>query len=120
MSNNVGFDRSSKEITEAGNKDRLVADFQAVVDDAEELLGATANQGGEKLSAVRAKMAERVADAKHKLAAAQHIIVQKTKATAKATDEYVNKNPWQSVLIAAGVGFVVGIITNRLTNSSKS
>ncbi|MHB8406134.1 MAG: DUF883 family protein [Gammaproteobacteria bacterium] len=101
-------------------EDRLVADFQAVLADGEELLNATANQGGEKIAAIRMKMSERLTDAKHKLTAAQHIIAEKARATAKATDQYVHENPWQSVLVAAGVGFIIGFISHRMTTSSKS
>jgi len=103
-----------------GDKDRLITDVHAVLADAEELLHATANQGGEKVTAIRAKMAARLSDAKESFLVAQRQIVDKTKAAAKATDEYVQENPWQSVLIASGVGFVVGFIVHRLVATSKS
>lgn len=102
------------------DKDRLVTDVQAVLADAEELMGATANQGGEKVAAIRAKMTARLADAKDKLLDVEREVVQKAKAAAKATDAYVQGNPWQSVLIAGGVGFVVGFIVHRLVATPKS
>ena len=120
MTKNTGSDLSSKTISDHVSKGKLVADFQAVLADGEELLNATANQGGEKVTAIRAKMAERLTDAKQKLAAAQHVIVEKTRATAKATDQYVHENPWQSVLVAAGIGFIIGFVSHRMSTSSKS
>ena len=30
-----------------------------------------------------------------------------------ATEEYVQANPWQSVGIAAGVGFLIGLLATR-------
>ena len=102
------------------DKDRLVTDVQAVLADAEELMGATANQGGEKVAAIRAKMTARLADAKDKLQDVEREVMEKTKAAAKATDAYVQSNPWQSVLIAGGVGFALGFIVHRLATGSKS
>src|SRR5690242_11685692 len=96
----------------ATDKARLVTDVQAVLADAEELMGATANQGGEKVAAIRAKMAARLADAKDKLQEVEQEVMEKAKAAAKATDAYVHSNPWQSVLIAGGVGFALGFIVH--------
>jgi ElaB/YqjD/DUF883 family membrane-anchored ribosome-binding protein len=103
-----------------GSKDKLMHDVHAVLGDMEELLQATANQGGDKVAAIRAKISGRLADVKDSYMAVQQQVVDKTKATAKATDEYVHENPWQSVFIASGVGFIVGLITYRLVSSSKS
>ena len=64
-------------------------------------------------------MTERLADAKARLLAAERQIVEKTRAAAKATDDYVNENPWQSVLVAGGVGFILGFIVHRMASSSK-
>lgn len=100
--------------------ERLIADVQAVLADGEELLNATAGQGGETIAAIRAKMAARLSDAKDGLLAAERQIVDRTKAAARMTDEYVNENPWQSVLIASGVGFIAGFIASRMVISSKS
>ncbi len=102
------------------DKDKLVTDMHAVLADAEELMSATASQGGEKVAAIRAKMTARLADAKDKLQDVEREVMEKAKAAAKATDAYVQGNPWQSVLIAGGVGFVVGFIVHRLIAAPKS
>jgi len=41
----------------------------------------------------------------------------KTKAAAKATEEYVRANPWKAVGIAAGAGFVLCLLATRLGQS---
>jgi ElaB/YqjD/DUF883 family membrane-anchored ribosome-binding protein len=94
-------------------KEQLIDDFKVVVADAEALLKATANQGGEKLAEVRAKAEESLRVAKHKMAEAQAALLIKTKAAAKATDVYVHENPWRSVGVAAGVGLVIGLLIGR-------
>ena len=40
-------------------------------------------------------------------------VVEKTKAAARATDDYVHDNPWKAVGVAAGVGFLLGLLVNR-------
>ena len=94
-------------------KERLMQDLRIVVSDAEELLRATASQAGEKVSAARERIQENLAVAKERLAEAQHQVVEKTRAAAKATDEYVHENPWKAVGIAAGVGLVIGMLISR-------
>ena len=94
-------------------KEKLVADFKIVVADAEELLRATAGQAGDKMVDLRAKLQDHLYAAKQKLADAEAAVVEKTKAVARATDDYVHDNPWRSIGIAAGVGFVVGLLIGR-------
>jgi ElaB/YqjD/DUF883 family membrane-anchored ribosome-binding protein len=95
------------------SKDKLVQDLKAVVSDAEELLRATANQAGEKISAARERIQDSMHRAKVKLADAEVVMLDKTKEVARATDEYVHENPWKAVGIAAGVGFLVGLLISR-------
>lgn len=92
---------------------QLVSDIKAVIADAEEILGATADQGGEKISALRARIQERLRDARARLAAAEAVLLDKTRAAARATDAYVHESPWQAVGIGAGVGFLLGLILGR-------
>src|SRR5579859_5079351 len=101
------------------DKDALIAEFQAVLADAEELLHATASQGGDKMAAIRTKMIARLSEAKNSLIAAEQRLMEKTRAAAKATDEYVRENPWQSALIAGGIGIMIGFIAHRLVASPK-
>ncbi len=91
-------------------KQQLINDFKTVVTDAEALLKATAGQGGEAVAAARAKAEASLAEAKANMADAQIALLGKTKAAARATDEYVHTHPWQSIGAAAGVGVVVGLL----------
>lgn len=99
--------------TSATNNEKLVSDFKAVVADAEAILSATAGQTGEKVAELRAKLRDRLANAKDKLIAAEDIVVDKAKQAARATDDYVHDNPWQSVIIAGGIGFIIGYLASR-------
>ena len=105
MSQMTDFSSSSKE--------KLVSDMKVVVSDAEEILRATAGVAGERMVDLRERIAERLRDAKLRLADAEAALVDKTKAAARATDDFVYDNPWQAVGIAAGIGLLLGIIIGR-------
>ena len=94
-------------------KEKLVADFRVVVADAEELLRATAGQAGDKVAELRTKAQDHLAVARIKLAEYEAAVVDKAKEAGRAADDYVHENPWTSVGIAAGVGFLVGLLIGR-------
>jgi ElaB/YqjD/DUF883 family membrane-anchored ribosome-binding protein len=102
-----------KKMESSINKDQLVNDFKVVVADAEALLKATVNTGGEKVAEIRAKAEESLGIAKARMAEAQSAVVAKTKEAAKATDVYVHENPWRSVGFAASIGVVIGLLIGR-------
>ncbi|WP_301103037.1 DUF883 family protein [Propionivibrio sp.] len=95
------------------SKERFVSDMKMVVSDAEEILRATAGVAGEKMADLRDRIGEHLRDAKMRIADAEAALVDRTKAAARATDDYVNDNPWQAVGIAAGIGLLLGIIIGR-------
>ncbi len=92
---------------------KLLEDLQAVVRDAEALLQATAAHTGERVAAVRARAEESLQHAKERLAETQDEVLQGVRDATEATEEYVKKNPWQSLGIAAGVGLLIGLLLRR-------
>jgi len=94
-------------------RDRLFEDFKTIVTDAEELLKATAGQSGEKIDSVRARAEDNLRRARVKLGEMEGDVVDRTRAAAKATDQLVHENPWQSIALAAAVGFVFGMMSGR-------
>ena len=100
MSKNI-LTGSLNEVTKA----ELVAEFKAVIADAEALIKATANHGGEKVDQLRSQAEASLASAKDK--------IEKGREAVKATDDYVQENPWKAVGIAAGIGLVVGLLVSR-------
>ena len=94
-------------------KSKMVDDFKSIVNDADDLLQATAKVSGEGFNLARAKFSERLNAAKANLAEAEKLIVEKARQTATATDDYVKGNPWTSVGIAAGIGMLIGFLAAR-------
>jgi ElaB/YqjD/DUF883 family membrane-anchored ribosome-binding protein len=95
------------------SREKLASDLRIVVADAEELLRATAGQMGEKAVIARERIQESLRVAKDKLARAEEVVIDKTKAAARATDDYVHDHPWGAVGIAAAVGLVIGMLISR-------
>lgn len=95
------------------SKDKLVSDMRLVIGDAEEILRATASQAGEKVGELRERIQERLRDAKIRLQDAEAALVDKTKACARATDDFVHENPWQAVGVAAAIGLALGLLIGR-------
>jgi ElaB/YqjD/DUF883 family membrane-anchored ribosome-binding protein len=100
-------------MNEQGTTDKLVSDMKVVMADAEDLLRATANAAGEKVSAARTKMEDSLRTARVKVAQAQEAMVDKAKAAAQATDDYVHAHPWKAVGLAAAIGVIVGMLIAR-------
>lgn len=96
----------------ATNGEKLVQDVRAVVADAEALLRDTSGKAGGEVAALHTAMMDRLLAAKDKLITLEEAVVEKTKHAAKVTDEYVHENPWQSAIIAGGVGFLIGYLVS--------
>jgi ElaB/YqjD/DUF883 family membrane-anchored ribosome-binding protein len=94
-------------------REKLVGDLKAVVNDAEELLKATAHQTGDKIASVRAKAEESLKTAKARIAEEGKEVMDKAKSAAKSTDEFVKANPWQAVGVGAVAGFLLGLLISR-------
>ena len=99
--------------TEKVTTDKLLSDLQTVIEDAEALLQATASQTGEKIEAVRSRARASVQQARERLSEVRKTAAEQARQAAESADEYVYKNPWQAVGIAAGIGLLLGVLINR-------
>jgi ElaB/YqjD/DUF883 family membrane-anchored ribosome-binding protein len=97
----------------ANARGKLSDDMKAVLADAEELLKATAGQGGDKNHEVRSRIEATLRSAQSWVEEMEDTTVENIKAAATATDHYVHENPWPSIGIAAGVGLVLGWLMGR-------
>lgn len=103
----------TQETAAIANKEKLVADMKVVIADAEEILKSTADVAGEKMASVRARIETRLKDAKVRLEDAEAALLDKTKACARATDDFVHDQPWKAVGVAALVGLALGVLIGR-------
>lgn len=110
MSKNI-MDTLAAEL--AAPREKLVEELRVMVADAEELLNATANQTGEIAATARARIQTSLNAVKSRLLAAESSVILHTREGAKAADQYVHANPWQSIGIAACAGVIVGMLIRR-------
>jgi ElaB/YqjD/DUF883 family membrane-anchored ribosome-binding protein len=95
------------------NTDKLMHDLRLVVEDAEDLIKATATQGGEKVSAARAKAEESIRAARARLVENGEYLAARAQAAVQATDKYAHDNTWTVVGTGASLGFLVGYLIGR-------
>lgn len=101
------------EETAVANKQKLVSDLKVVISDTEELLRATAGSAGDKVGELRERIGLRLRDAKERLIDLEVAVVDKTKAAARATDDFVHEEPWKAVGVAAALGLALGVLIGR-------
>lgn len=99
--------------TISSGNERMNTDFRGVLSDAEELLRAVANLGGESVAQARVKLEERLTQVRGMLAEGETVARAKAKLAAESTDRYVHDRPWQAVGIGVAIGIVIGFITRR-------
>jgi ElaB/YqjD/DUF883 family membrane-anchored ribosome-binding protein len=93
--------------------DKLVADLQLLVSDAEAILQATAADAGEKASAARTRIRDTLREARAQIERVEEKVVFEAKMVAHETDRFVHDRPWQAMGIAAAVGLVIGVLIGR-------
>ncbi|MDD2051045.1 YqjD family protein [Pseudomonas putida] len=91
----------------------LMEDFQALVSDTERLLEHTASLAGEQADELRGQIHESLLKARETLQLTEQSLRDRGQAAVIAAEDYVQTNPWQSVGIAAGVGFLIGLLATR-------
>ena len=79
-------------------KNKLIHDLQAVIQDTEELLRMTVDHVGESADALRSRVSDRLNQAK---------------LLGQEGEDFVKNNPWKSVGVAAGVGLLLGLLVGR-------
>ena len=97
----------------SGQKDKLVDDIKALVTDAEDMLKKARATGAEGYSAVRMELEDRLANSIVRLQEVQEEVKMRGRQAARATEEYVQDNPWKSMGYVALAGLIVGVVLAR-------
>jgi ElaB/YqjD/DUF883 family membrane-anchored ribosome-binding protein len=93
--------------------DKLRNDLRDVAKDIEELLKATAGQGGEQISAARERIEIALKSAQAAMGNVSDEVAERAKQVAGDADDYVHDHPWTTIGIAAGIGFLIGVLAGR-------
>ncbi len=92
---------------------RMAGDIRMVIADGEDLLKAAADVSGEGFAVARARFAEKLGNARARLADASQAAVGTARRSAAAADGYVHDNPWTVIGIAAAAGILIGVLAAR-------
>lgn len=98
----------------ARNSESTVIELNRVVAQAEELLKTLGEEGGAAAEAVRQRVVRTVNQAKIRLAEAGTRARDAATDAAKATDRYVQENPWKSIAVGAAAGAAVALVAALL------
>jgi ElaB/YqjD/DUF883 family membrane-anchored ribosome-binding protein len=94
-------------------QDAITSEFATLIADAERLLKGTTSGTGAQMDEVRSRLTDTLGRARETLKAQQTAVYDQSRAAVQTTEEYVIEHPLKSVGIAAGVGFVVGLLFAR-------
>ena len=94
-------------------RDKLVDEFSSVLSEAESLLDKASKETGDTARDLRSQVEARLLSAKLKLQELEGEAVDRAKAAARVTDDYVHDPPWQSIGIGVAIGFAIGLLMNR-------
>ena len=94
-------------------RNQIVDEFTTVLNEAEDLLKKVGQETGEKARDLRSMAEQKLLSAKLRIQELEGRAVDQAKAAARVTDDYVHDHPWTSVGVAAGVGFILGVLLTR-------
>ena len=95
------------------SRESLLDDFSAMLTEAEDLLKRAGNETGERAKDLRAQVEAKLLSAKLRLPELEGEAMDRAKAAARVTDDYVHDNPWGAIGVAAAAGFLIGLMINR-------
>jgi len=93
--------------------EEVQADVNRAISGAEDMLAQAASATGEKAAELRARALQQLKALREHLDEASQAALERSKAAAQATDEFVHDHPWRSILAAASVGVVIGLLIGR-------
>lgn len=89
--------------------EKFLAELKAALGHAEALLHSSAGDLGD----ARDKARDKLREASECVGAIERDLLAKVRANARAANDSVHENPWQSIAIATGVAFVAGLMLGR-------
>jgi len=73
----------------------------------------TREEAGDALENIADQIEEGISKGRFSLKEIQSAMMEKGRAAAESTDKAVHDNPWSAVGVAAGLGFIIGLLMPR-------
>ena len=94
-------------------KEELLQEVRAVLDDVEELYHSSVEEGSKEAEQLRGKLQRKLQAAQRKLGDFEEVAAERMKETARQADQLVQDKPYYAMGFAALAGLVVGVLLNR-------
>jgi ElaB/YqjD/DUF883 family membrane-anchored ribosome-binding protein len=107
------IDKSAHRRNLQAAQNALIEEFHTLIGDTERLLKFTQDSAGTQTEELRGTISANLSRARKLLSEQEGSLREHGQAAIQSTEEYVQTNPWQSIGIAAGVGFLLGLVTRR-------
>lgn len=98
---------------------KLYTDFKILIEDAAELVKATADQAGEQVTDLRQVLARRVEEGKAALAQRKTDLLEQARQAKSRALTLLREEHWDRVAICAGIGVLVGLALRCRKRESK-
>jgi len=98
--------------------EETMAQLSRTVSQAEDLLRALGDEGGQAIDAMRSRVSATLRDARERLSGHASQAKGVASDTMTRADAYVHANPWRAVAIGAGIGALLAILLSRRTIDS--
>ena len=92
---------------------RLAHEFNAVLDDAQDLLRHAAGEAGKDYADARSRLETSVRSARDRIGSIEQAVLDGARQAGRSADGYVRSHTWESIAIGAGVGLLVGLLMAR-------
>lgn len=93
--------------------DNLSSDVQAAISGAEDMLRQAKTATGDKAAELRERAMEQLKAVREKMHDAQQAVIEKSRAAARVTDDFVHENPWKAIGAGMAAGVLIGLLLNR-------
>lgn len=91
-------------------REEILSDVKTGLSDAESLLQEAARASGDRAAELRDTALDALKRASGHMADLQDTVKLRSKAAARATDDYVHDYPWRSLGVAVVAGLVIGVL----------
>lgn len=107
------IDKSAHRRNLRAAQNALIEEFHTLISDTERLLKHTQDTAGGQTEELREKITSNLGRAREMLKNQENTLRDQGQAAIQCTEDYVLTHPWQSIGIAAGAGFLLGLLTRR-------
>jgi len=93
-----------------GAATKLVKDFKILIDDAEDLVKASATEAGARIGELRERLGKKFEQGKTALTSGKNDWRETVDCAKTQTESYLREHAWAALFVAAGVGALFGLL----------